>query len=180
MSLHLIGEDILLHRKRYDEALSQQGIPCKYQWPNMANSNNQSEPVIDSYSDMLDIHIFYEGNPKIKTIKRFGWIIENHQDLPMLIHCSWNLPNLQKDSLFHMSGLYSGLPDRVFRVTEIAYDVVAPDHLVCQVVPAYEKQTVGKTDKEVSAKFNKSNTFLRPNTNYRGESYTTAEDGVKR
>ena len=50
MSNHLIGSDILLARKRYDEALSMQGIPCTYQFPNLAKANEHGEPEIDSYS----------------------------------------------------------------------------------------------------------------------------------
>ena len=54
MSVNLIGPDIQLIRNRYDEALQMQGIPCKYQFPNMADSNAQGEPVIDNYSDMIE------------------------------------------------------------------------------------------------------------------------------
>lgn len=169
MSNHLIGPDILLWRKRYDEALSQQGIPCTYQFPNLAKANEQSEPEIDSYSEPMDTHIFFDGNPKVKTFKRYGWVVDNDKDLPFLIHCSWNLPNVQKDSIFTMSGLYSGLTERKFRVTEITYDMVAADHLVCQVVPIANGQPItGRTRKEVAQTFNKSSHFLKDNTDYRG------------
>jgi hypothetical protein len=80
--------------------------------------------------------------------------------------------------VFTLSGLYSELPDRVFRVTEITYDLQAPDHIVCQVVPVYEKQTVGQTDQEISKRFNKSNYFIQPRTDYRGEPIKTKEDGT--
>ena len=168
---NLIGSDILIMRKRYDEALKLQGIPAKYQYPISPDTNTNGEAVIDSYSVPEDIHIFFESTPKARTFKRLGWVVENNKDLPFLIHCSWNLPNLQKDSLFQFSGLYSGLPDRVFRVTEIAYDLQAPDHLTCQVVPMLEKQAVGRTDKEIANTFNKSNTFLKKSKDYRGDVY---------
>lgn len=176
MAANLIGEDIKLMRKRYDEALVLQGIPVKYQYPNMAGVNAQGEPLADAYSSMLDTHIFFEGNPKVKTFKRFGWVVENNQDLPFLIHCSFNLPHLQKDSLFRISGQYSELPDRVFRVTEITYDIQAPDHLVCQVVPVYDEQAVGYTKKEVEKKFNTSNHFMKQEVDYRGNYQRTQED----
>ena len=67
MSVNLIGEDIKLMRNRYDEALKMQGIPCKYQYPNLPDTNAQGESVIDSYSEMIDTHIFFDGNPKVKT-----------------------------------------------------------------------------------------------------------------
>ena len=70
------------------------------------------------------------------------------------------------------------MPDRVFRVTELTTDMQAPDHIIAQVVPAYEKQTVGRTEKEIEKKFNKSNTFLKPKTDYRGDTYDT--DNYKR
>ena len=176
MSVNLIGPDIQLMRRRYDEALQMQGIPCKYQYPHLAQSNNQGEPVIDSYSDMVPTHIFFDGNPKVKTYKRLGWVVENNQDLPFLIHCSFNLDGLQKDSLFHLSGQYTGLGDRIFRVTELTCDLQAPDHMIAQVVPEYKTQTVGRTDKEVEKTFNKSNHFIKKPTDYRGQ-YISEQKG---
>lgn len=166
---HLIGSDIKLMRSRYDEALKMRGIPAKYQYPIKPDTNVRGRAVVDSYSVPQDVNIFFEGNPKVKTLKRFGWVVENHNDLPFLIHCSFNLDHLQRDSLFHFSGLYSELPDRIFRVTEISYDMEAPDHLVCQCVPVYDKQTVGRTEKEIATQFSSSNYFLKQNVDYRGD-----------
>ena len=145
------------------------GISAEYQFPLMADTNAQGEPVIDSYSDKEKIHIFFDGNPKVKTYKRLGWVVENDKNLPFLIHCSFNLKNLQRDCLFHIAGQYTGLPDRTFRVIELTSDIQAPDHMVAQVVPAYEKQTVGRTPVEIKNTFNKSNHFLKSNTDYRGD-----------
>lgn len=176
MSVNLIGPDIKLMRKRYDEALQLQGIQCKYQYPHLADTNVQGEPVIDSYSEMVDTYIFFEGNPKLKTYKRLGWVVENDRDLPFLIHCSFNLQNLQKDCLFHISGQYTGMSDRIFRITELTCDVQCPDHMIAQVVPVYDKQTVGRTKKEIEKTFNKSNYFLQQPTDYRGNYHATKED----
>lgn len=177
MAVNLIGQDIKLMRARYDEALTQQGIPVKYQYPLNPQPNAQGEAVVEAYSEYVDTHIFFEGNPKIKTFKRYGWVVANDDDLPFLIHCSFNLPSVQKDSLFRISGQYSELPDRLFRVTEISMDLQAPDHIVCQVIPVYdEKQPVGYTKKEVQKKFNTSNHFLKQNVDYRGDTYVTKED----
>lgn len=175
---NLIGQDIELMRNRYDEALELQGIPCKYQFPNLVKSNDQGEPEIDSYSDFIDTFIFFDGSPKMKTFKRYGWVVENDSNLPFLIHCSFHLHNLQKDSLFRISGQYTNMPDRLFRVTELTCDLQAPDHMICQIVPEYEKLPVRRTEKETSMKFNKSNTFLKQNTDYRGNYHSTREDGV--
>lgn len=167
--MNLVGEDIVLMRKRYDEALEMRGIPCKYQFPNIPGTNTQGEPVADSYSEMQETYIFFDGNPKIKTFKRYGWVVENDKDLPFLVHCSFNLPHLQRDSLFHIGGQYAEMPDRVFRVIELTCDIQCPDHMIAQVVPVYEKQTVGKTRKEVAQTFNSSNHFLQSQVDYRGK-----------
>ena len=174
--MNIIGQDITLLRKMYDEALEMQGIPCKYQFPNIADTNAQGESEIDSYSEIIESHVFFDGNPKIKTFKRYGWVVENDKNLPFLVHCSFNLPHLQRDSLFHISGQYTGMPDRTFRVIEMTCDLQAPDHMIAQVVPAYEAQTVGKTRKEVQQEFNKSNHFLNSPTDYRGQ-YRSELDG---
>ena len=111
-----------------------------------------------------------------KTYKRYGWVVENDKDLPFLIHCSFNLPELQRDCIFRISGQYTGLPDRVFRVTELTCDIQAPDHMVAQVIPCYDKQLVGRTRKEIEKTFNKSNHFLSVPTDYRGQ-YITQQKG---
>lgn len=167
--VNLIGEDVLLMRARYDEALRLQGIPCKYQYPSLAGSNTQGETLVDSYSDELDVNIFFDGNPKVKTFKRYGWVVENDKNLPFLVHCSFNIPHMQKDAIFRIKGQYTDLPDRIFKVTEITYDIQAPDHLVCQIVPVYDKNIVGRTPIEVKQTFNKSNHFLKNNVDYRGD-----------
>lgn len=172
----LIQSDIVKMRKRYDEALKLQGIDCKYQFPNLPSSNIQGESVIDSYSEEIDAHVFFDGSPKVKTFKRYGWVVENDENLPFLLHCSFNLPHVQKDSIFKIKGQYADIPDRVFRVTEITYDLQAPDHLICQVIPVYDKQYVGRTDVEVKKTFNKSNHFLNVTTDYRGNVHMTREE----
>lgn len=176
MAVNLIGSDIVLMRKRYDEALTMQGVPCRYQFPLMAESNNQGDPVVDSYSDYIDTHIFFDGNPKMKTFKRYGWVVENDQNLPFLIHCSFNLPHVQKDSIFTIGGQYSELPDRLFRVTEITQDLQAPDHIICQVVPVYGDNPVGRTKKETERQYTTSNYFLKSPTDYRGQYHSTKSD----
>ena len=168
MSMNLIESDIILMRDRYDEALQMMGIPAKYQYPLMTDSNVYGEPVIDSYSVPEDTYIFFDGAPKLKTFKRFGWVVENDSNLPFLIHCSYHLPKLQKDCIFEIAGQHAEVKGRKFRVTELTTDLQAPDHVVCQIVPAYEKQTVGRTEKENQQRFHKSNNFLSPNTDYRG------------
>lgn len=175
--MNLIGEDIILMRERYDEALEMQGIPCKYQFPLMPTSNEQGESVIDSYSDMIRTSIFFDGNPKVKTYKRLGWVVENDKELPFLVHCSFNLSHLQKDCLFHVAGQYTGMPDRVFRVTELTCDMQCPDHMIAQVIPVYDKNNVvGRTKKEVEKTYNTSNHFLKANVDYRGH-YISEQGG---
>lgn len=177
MVSNLIQSDIVLMRKRYDEALQLQGIPCKYQFPNLASTDVDGNPLIDSYSDEEDTFIFFDGTPKIKTIKRYGWVVANSDDLPFLIHCSWNLPHVQKDSIFRIAGQYAEVGEKVFRVTALSYDVQCADHLVAQVVPCYdEKNLVGRTEKEVAKTYNRSNHFLKQNTDYRGDQYKVKED----
>lgn len=174
---NLIGPDILLMRSRYDEALKLRGIPAKYQHPLNPTTNESGDTIIDMYSPEEDVYIFLESNPKVKTLKRLGWVVDTQKDqLPMIIHVSWNTKNLQRDSIFSFSGLYANIPDRKFRVTEITYDLECPDHLVCKVVPVYDNNIVGRTDKEVAQTFNKSNKFIRNTADYRGDTYETAED----
>lgn len=176
VAVNLIGDDILIMRKRYDEALQMQGIPAKYQFPLMPDTNEQGETVIDSYSDPEDVYIFFDGNPKVKTLRRYGWVVENDDQLPLLIHCSFNMKHMQKDCIFTFSGQYTDLKERVFRVQDITYDIQAPDHLICKVIPVYDKQIVGRTKSEIKNTYNKSNRFISVPYDYRGNYHNTKEN----
>lgn len=179
--MHLIQEDIKIMRNRYDDALSMQGIPCKYQYPNMPYVNAQGESVVDSYSELIDTFVFFDGNPKVKTYRRYGWVVENNEDLPFLIHCSYNLEKLQRDSIFRISGMFADVPERIFKVKEISYDLQCPDHAVVQVIPVYNKdQITGRTKKEVEMTYNKSNHFIKQTVDYRGEVYSDAAKTYKK
>ena len=71
------------------------------------------------------------------------------------------------------------MPDRIFRVTELTYDLQAPDHIICQVVPVYNSSThtvVGRTDKEIEKTFNKSSHFIKQNKDYTGK-YISEQKG---
>ena len=179
-SINLIGSDIKMLRDYYDEALLMQGIKVKYQFPNLATTNSQSESLVDSYSEPIDTYIFFDGNPKVKTFKKLGWVVENSDDLPSLVHCSFNLPHVQRDAIFRIAGLYAEIPDRLFRVTELTYDLVCPDHIICQVVPVYGDNIVGRTPVEVKQTFNTSNHFLKQEVDYRGNYHTTREETEER
>ena len=105
-----------------------------------------------------------------------GWVVENDSDLPFLIHCSFSLPHVQRDSVFRIAGQYAEIPDRVFRVTEITYDLQCADHLICQIVPVYDDNIVGRTPIEVKNTFSTSNRFLKRDIDYRGNYHQTKED----
>ena len=169
-SKNLIHSDVKIMRDYYDDALLMLGIPAKYQYPIFPDTNVHGEPVIDHYSVSQDVYIFFEGSPKIKTFKRLGWVVANDEDIPFLIHCSFNLQHLQKDCIFQLSGQYSEVPDRKFRVTELSTDLQCPDHVICQVVPIYKDgiKSVGRTRKELDLLYNKSNRFIKNDVDYRG------------
>lgn len=167
-SQNLIQSDVKIMRDYYDDALNMQGIPAKFQYPMYADTNTQGEPVIDSYSVPEDVFIFFEGAPKLRTFKRLGWVVENSDELPFLIHCSFNLQHLQRDCLFEIAGQYADLPSRKFRVTELTTDIQCPDHVTCQVIPVYKHPAVGETRTEVAKKYSTSNHFLKQNVDYRG------------
>ena len=83
---------------------------------------------------------------------------------------------MQRDSIFRIAGMYAEIPDRMFRVTEITYDLQTPDHLVCQVIPAYDEKIVGRTEVEVKQTFSSSNHFFKQETDYRGNYHMTKEE----
>lgn len=134
--MSLISEqEVNYLRSQFKEAVKQLGVPFRYQFPLGNNLDDFAQPAPDGYSNELEIYGIFDGEPKLKTYRNLGWVVEKSDNLPFLIHIPFDTPNIQKGALFKTSGQITGIKERVFQVTELTTGLVCPDHIVCQIVP---------------------------------------------
>jgi len=171
-------EDVEFLRCCYDMALELQGVPCEYQYPLKNDYNIHGEQSADAFSEIIHTFVGVEADPKISTLRKIGWVVENSSDLPFLLHVSFSLPGLQKGSKFKISGLYTELPAREFVVERITVPFQAPDHVIVEVIPQYDKKNRGiAEDKaEVEKMLDREELFFVEPTDYRGDVYDLTDE----
>lgn len=160
----LISErEVTYLRKQFAEALKQLGVPFKYQYPLGNNVDMYNQPAPDGYSVEYDVYGIFDGDPKLKTYKNLGWVVEKSDNLPFLIHIPFDTPHIQKGCLFRTSGLITGIEERVFQVVELSSSLMCPDHIVCQVVPLVGNTPprTAETRRDVASKNKEPRRFLK-------------------
>ena len=160
----LISEqEVVYLRKQFDETVKQLGVPFVYQYPLGNNLDDFAQPAPDGYSQEIEVYGIFDGEPKLKTYRNLGWVVEKSDSLPFLLHISFNTPRIQKGSLFKTSGQFTGIEARVFQVTELTTGLVCPDHIVCQIVPLVGNTPprVAETRREVAKKNAEPRRFIK-------------------
>lgn len=134
--MSLISEtEVEYLREQFNCTVMQLGVLFKYQYPLGNNLDDFNQPAPDGYSKEYDVYGIFDGEPKLKTYKNLGWVVEKGDNLPFLIHVPFNTPHIQKNALFTIDGQLTGIKPRIFQVTELTTGLVCPDHIVCQIVP---------------------------------------------
>ena len=167
------SEEVEILRAYYDEALEMQGVPCTYQYPLKNDYNIHGEQAADAFSEPINTFVGIEAEPKISTIRKLGWVVENDSDLPFLLHVSFGLPELQKGCKFMFAGLHTNLPAREFVVERMTIPFQAPDHMIVEVIPQYDTKNRGIAEDPISVAkmLDKEELFFEEPTDYRGSAY---------
>jgi hypothetical protein len=136
----LINKDASLYRGFFKEQAKLLGIHVLYQYPiDMEFTvHGQENPL--GYSDPIEMDIIFDQSPKLKTLKRFGWMSEDPEDKPYLIQVPFDAPNLQKGCLITLPAPLPLIDSRVFKITDISFDQILPDSWYCKLAPKFEKQ----------------------------------------
>ena len=134
--MSLISErEVEYLRSQFKETVKQLGVCFKYQYPLGNDLDSFAQPAPDGYSREIEVYGIFDGEPKLKTYRNLGWVVEKSDNLPFLIHIPFDTERIQKGALFKISGQITGIQERVFQVTELTSGLVCPDHIVCQIVP---------------------------------------------
>lgn len=153
----LFKRDAEIYRKFFKEQARLLGIRVQYQYPIDMDFTLYGQENPRGYSEPIELDIIFDQSPRLRTLKKFGWVSESPEDKPYMIQVPYDTPNLQKGSLIIFPSPLPLLPSKVFKITDITVDQVLPDSWYCKVAPKFDKMNaIDPKDYK-----NKSNTYLR-------------------
>lgn len=157
----LFQRDAEIYRNFFKEQAKLLGVHVQYKYPiDMEFTvHGQENPL--GYSEPIEMDIIFDQSPKLKTLKKLGWVSEDPSDKPYLVQVPYDTPNLQKGSLIILPSPLPLEPSKVFKITDITVDQILPDSWYCKVAPKYEKQNALKP----SDYKDKPNSFLKVDNN---------------
>ena len=135
----LINRDTTLYRKFFKEQARLLGIKVQYRYPIDMDYTLHSQEDPLGYSEPIDLDIIFDASPKLKTLRKLGWVSEDPSDKPYMIQVPWDTPNLRKGCLIILPTPLPTAEGRVFRITDIQMDQIMPDSFYCKSAPYMEK-----------------------------------------
>lgn len=142
----LFNQDAKIYREFFKEQAKLLGIRVQYQYPVEMEFtiHGQEDPM--GYSEPIELDIIFSESPKLKTLRKFGWVSEDPSDKPYLIQVPFDTPNLQKGCLVTLPVPLPLVEGRVFKITDISVDQILPDSYYCKVAPKMEKMDAIKPE----------------------------------
>lgn len=138
----LFKSDATLYRKFFKEQAKLLGIHVQYLYPVDMDFTLHGQENPKGYSEPVEMDIIFDHSPRLKTLKKLGWVSEDKEDKPYLIQVPYDAPNLQKGCLIVLPTPLPLSPSRVFKVTDITVDQVLPDSWYCKVAPKIDVKDV--------------------------------------
>lgn len=141
----LFNKDATIYRKFFKEQAKLLGIHVKYRYPidMKFTTHGQEDPL--GYSEPIELDIIFDQSPKLKTLRKLGWVSEDQSDKPYLVQLPYDTPNLQKGSLIILPSPIND-DEGVFKITDITVDQILPDSWYCKVAPKFEKMDAIKKE----------------------------------
>lgn len=162
MSL-IVANEIEYLRRQFKFAVEQIGVQFMYRYPLNNAIDVFNQPAPDGYSERIPIYGVFEGEPKLKTYRNLGWVVEKSDNLPFLIHIPFDTPHIQRGCLFEIDGQITSIESRLFQVTELSTGLVCPDHIICQIVPLVgnSRPLTQETERDIAKKNSEPRRFLK-------------------
>ena len=131
-------KDIELHRGWFKEMTKLIGITVLYRAPKEGMKDWDIHGDLDAKYEMpKQTGVIFDEHPTIWTMKKLGWNAEQNEEVS-IIHCEYDLPNLQVGALFVIPSGIDNSEGRVFRVVRMSTIQIYPASIACQIAPEYE------------------------------------------
>lgn len=138
----LFRKDATIYRKFFKEQARLLGVKVQYMYPVDMDFTLHGQEDPRGYSEPIEMDIIFDQSPRLKTLKKLGWVSEDKEDKPYLVQLPYDAPNLQKGCLITLPSPLPMTPSRVFKITDITVDQVLPDSWYCKVAPKVDRKDV--------------------------------------
>lgn len=152
----LTRNDSTIFRSYFKEMAKLIGINVIYQYPIDMTFTIYAEEDPKGYSQEIPMDIVFEENPKITTLRKYGWVSQIPEDKPYMATLPFDAPQLCKGCRISMVPPQPLAQKRVFVVTDIQAGLEFPDSWVCKLAPVF----FNKTDKKSEGYKDKNNVFM--------------------
>ncbi len=92
----LTQQDSTMFRHYFKEMAKLRGIHVFYQFPVEMDLSTYAEERPMGFSEKIPIDIIFELNPKVATLRRYGWVTEQNEDKPFICSLAYDVPHLRK------------------------------------------------------------------------------------
>ena len=141
----LTRKDSAIFRQFFKEMARLRGIQVIYQYPIDMDFSIYAEEDPRGFSEEIIMDIIFEENPKVTTLRKYGWVSELPDDKPYLAQLPFDAKNLCKGCRITMKPPLPLADNRVFVITDIQANLEFPDNWMCKLAPVFFSKTQDKT-----------------------------------
>lgn len=132
----LINDDATIFQEFFKELCFLRGISVKYIYPVDEEVSIHGQ-IFPKFSSVYSLDIIFESNPKIKTLKNYGWVSENQEDKPYIAYLPFDTPHIQTKARLQIIPIGSEKEGKWFEITDIVEAIEFPDAYVCRLAPVF-------------------------------------------
>lgn len=133
----LTKNDASIFRNYFKEMAKLRGIQVIYKYPIDMEFSIYAEENPKGFSEDIPMDIIFEENPKMATLRKYGWVSELPDDKPYIAQLPFDAKNLCKGCRIIIPSPFPLGPARTFVITEITGNLEFPDNWVCKLAPVF-------------------------------------------
>lgn len=142
----LTQTDATMFRNYFKEVAKLRGISVFYQFPVDMDLTIHAEERPAGFSEKIPMDIIFEQNPKVSTLRRYGWVVTQNEDKPFICSLPYDAPNLSKGCRITIPPPTPIASENVFVITDIKMNLEFPDSYVCKLAPVFTDKPNISTD----------------------------------
>lgn len=132
----LTGDDSMILRDMFKECCKLRGFTVDYLFPVSEDVSIYGQ-IFPDFSSIIELDIMFETNPKIKTLKNYGWVSEDKNEKPYIAYLPYDTKNLQTKARIRINPIGGNKAGRWFEITDITEAIEYPMAYACKLAPLF-------------------------------------------
>lgn len=131
--------NIQLHRVYFKQMVRLIGINVLYRAPREDKDYTKYGELDTNYYEPIQVGVIYQDHPDQKTAKKMGWNAELSEGSTLIV-VPYDLPKIQKGSLFIIPSGLDNTEGRVFKVLNMKVTAIYPSEITCELGPVLKNE----------------------------------------